>query len=139
MAMFNREEETNRNVETIIGPSVKVEGNFVGSGNVVVEGVVNGSLKTAKDLRIGVGAKVKADIEGANVSIAGEVNGNVKATGRLELTTGAKVFGNIDAVGLVIAEGAILNGKCTMVKHEGVVQSPNQMEKQDKNDRRRVA
>lgn len=119
MAMFSRDrEEGQREVETVIGPSVKVEGNFVGSGNVVVEGVVQGSLKTTKDLRVRAGAKVKADVESANVFVAGEIQGNVRATGKLELAPSAKVLGNVEATMLAVAEGAILNGKCTMVKHE---------------------
>lgn len=118
MAMFNREEGETHGVETIIGPSVKVEGNFVGSGNVVVDGVVNGSIKTTKDLRIGDRAKVKADVDAANIIIAGEVHGNVKAGGRLELSASAKVFGNVETSSLTVAQGAILNGKCMMVKQE---------------------
>ncbi|MBI4092433.1 MAG: polymer-forming cytoskeletal protein [Candidatus Kerfeldbacteria bacterium] len=125
MAMFSREPEVAaKSPETIIGPSVKVEGNFIGSGNVVVEGTVNGSLKTSKDLRIGEGAKVKADIEAANVTVAGEVHGNVRTAGKLELGPSAKVLGNVEVAVLVVAQGAILNGKCVMVKPETVSSSP---------------
>lgn len=116
MAMFQREDDGARAAETVIGPSVKVEGNFVGSGNVVVEGVVNGSLKTAKDLRVGEGAKIKADVEADSATIAGEIHGNVRANSRLELLPTGKVFGNVEANVLVVAEGAIVNGKVTMVK-----------------------
>lgn len=117
MAMFNRDDvERGEGAETIIGPSVKVEGNFVGSGNVVVEGVVNGSIKTTKDLRIGNAAKVKADVEAGNIIIAGEIHGNVKANGRLELAATGKIFGNVETAMLTVAQGAILNGKCMMVK-----------------------
>lgn len=120
MAMFNRESNEPHSVETIIGPSVKVEGNFIGSGNVVVEGVVNGSIKTTKDLRIGDHAKVKADVGAANIVISGEVHGNIRSGGRIELTPTARVFGNIETGSLSVAYGAILNGKCMMVKQEPV-------------------
>ncbi|MBI5405100.1 MAG: polymer-forming cytoskeletal protein [Candidatus Kerfeldbacteria bacterium] len=116
MAMFNREEDGSRAAETVIGSSVKVEGNFVGSGNVVVEGVVNGTLKTAKDLRVGDAAKIKADVEAANVVVAGEIHGNVKTSGRLEVAASGKVIGNVEAAVLVVMEGAIINGKVVMMK-----------------------
>lgn len=116
MAMFNREEDGSRAAETVIGPSVKVEGNFVGSGNVVVEGVVNGTLKTAKDLRVGDAAKIKADVEAANVVVAGEIHGNVKTSGRLEVMASGKVLGNVEAAVLVVMEGATINGKVVMMK-----------------------
>lgn len=123
MSMFNREREAEGKgeVETTIGPSVKVEGNFVGSGIVVVEGVVNGSLKTTKDLHVRQGARIKADIEAANVTSAGEIHGNVRTTGKLELAPSAKMLGNVEATVLTVAEGAVLNGKVTMLKAETVV------------------
>ncbi|MFH0828809.1 MAG: polymer-forming cytoskeletal protein [Candidatus Kerfeldbacteria bacterium] len=139
MAMFNRDEGDAHSVETIIGPSVKVEGNFVGSGNVAVEGVVNGSIKTSKDLRIGDRAKVKADIDAANVVIAGEVHGNIKAGGRLELMPSAKVFGNVETATLSVAQGAILNGKCLMVKNDIGSVAPLVSEKNEKIDKKRTA
>jgi len=33
-------------VDTIIGPTVNVEGNFAGEGNIIIEGEVKGSIKT---------------------------------------------------------------------------------------------
>ncbi len=137
MAMFNREDEGTRTVETVIGPSVKVEGNFVGSGNVVIDGVVNGTLKTTKDLRIGDSAKVKADVEGANITVTGEVHGNIRTGGRLELGPSAKVFGNVETAILVVAQGAILNGKCVMVKPD--VASQSTTPPAEKGERKRVA
>ncbi|MBI4089977.1 MAG: polymer-forming cytoskeletal protein [Candidatus Kerfeldbacteria bacterium] len=132
MAMFTREEPGDRSAETVIGPSVKVEGNFVGSGNVVVEGSVTGTIRTSKDLRVGEGAKIKADIEAANVTVAGEVHGNVKANGRLDLGPSAKVFGNVETMSLTVANGAVLNGKCTMVKGEAGLATPPVAEKPEK-------
>jgi len=114
--MFQREDDGSRSAETVIGPSVKVEGNFIGTGSVVVDGVVNGSLKTAKDLRVGEGAKIKADVEADTATVAGEIHGNVHTNSRLELLPTGKVFGNVEATVLVVAEGAIVNGKVTMVK-----------------------
>ncbi len=100
--------------ETIIGPSVKVEGDFTSKGNVTVEGMVQGSLKTEKDLKIGVGAKISASVFANNAFIAGEVKGNVKASGRLELTDTSKVYGDVEAKTVIMVAGAVLNGKCTM-------------------------
>lgn len=114
MAMFGRQNTVEAEPETIIGPSVRVEGNFSGSGDVVVEGSLSGTLKTSKSVRIGAGAKVKADVEAGAVFIAGEVRGNVKSTGTVELTATAKLIGNVEATKLSVESGAVLNGRCTM-------------------------
>jgi cytoskeletal protein CcmA (bactofilin family) len=116
MAMFQRDGDDSRETETVIGPSVKVEGNFVGAGNVVVSGTVSGSLKTAKNLRVNAGAKIHADVEAASVSVAGEIRGNVRAKDRLELTASAKIFGNVETQNLSVESGAVLHGKVTMTQ-----------------------
>lgn len=119
MAMFQRDENVeSKDVETVIGSSVKVDGNFVGAGDVVVEGHMAGTLKTSKNLRVGEQAVIKADVEAANVIIAGEVRGHVVSRGRVEILASGKVFGNVDAQTIAVAHGAVLHGKVSMVGHE---------------------
>lgn len=100
-------------IETIIGPSVQVEGNFVANGDILIEGTVSGNIKTEKNLRIGQEAKIFADISAANAVIAGEVQGNVMIKDGLELTGTAKIFGDIKTNTIVIAHGAIMQGRCS--------------------------
>lgn len=118
MAMFKSEHESNREAETVIGPSVKVEGNFASDGDVVIEGQLTGTLKTSKNVRIGQGARIKADVEAASIFQAGEIRGNVKTSEKLQLKATAKIFGNVETSILSVEEGGILNGKCQMVKKE---------------------
>jgi len=99
-------------IETIIGPSVQVEGNFVANGDIIVEGTISGSIRTEKNLRIGEKAKVFAQITAANALIAGEVQGNIKIKENLELTSTAKIFGDVKTKVLTVAAGACLQGKC---------------------------
>ncbi len=114
MALFRDHEMSNEEVKTIIGPSVKVEGNFSGEGSMAVEGVVQGSLKTNSNLQVGPQAKIKAEVEARNLFLSGEIRGNIKVTEKSKLTSTARVFGNIDTGVLSVEEGAIINGKCTM-------------------------
>ena len=111
--MFKKETDGD-NVETVIGPSVQVEGNFVANGDIIIEGTVAGSIRTEKNLRIGQGAKIYADISAASALIAGEVQGNIKIKESLELTSTAKIFGDIKTNILNVNTGAILQGKCSV-------------------------
>lgn len=113
--MFQKDEIT-KEIETIIGPSVRVDGNFKSEGNIVIEGMVNGSLKTEKNLKVGENAKVSANVSVANAKIAGEIRGNLRVKERLELTNTARVYGDVATKLLIVSEGAILHGKCMMVK-----------------------
>lgn len=112
--MFNQQDQTKKTIETVIGPSVTLEGNFNGSGNVFIEGKVHGTLSTSGNIRIGDQAKIKADVKGADIYIAGEVHGNIQAKERLELSATAKVFGNIESKILHIEAGAFFSGKSNM-------------------------
>ena len=100
--------------DTIIGSTIKIEGDLVSNGNIVVEGEVVGSLKTEKHLRIGQNAKVKADVKASEALISGNVDGNITVDGKLELTESARVTGDIKSKVLIIQPGALLNGNCTM-------------------------
>lgn len=116
--MFGRRNvpETKDTVETIIGPSVKVEGDFVGQGDVVVEGSVFGNLHTDQNLRIGPQAEVRAEVKAANAFVAGQLTGNVTVAGTLEVAATARITGDIAATTIAVEAGAVLNGKVTMAQ-----------------------
>lgn len=118
--MFQRDEShhSKGGAETVIGPSVKVNGNFTGAGDIIVEGSVSGTLKTAKSLHVGEAAKIKADVTAENVFVAGEIRGNVVCRGRLELKATAKLIGNVEAQSLAVESGAVLHGRCQMLGQE---------------------
>lgn len=100
--------------ESVIGPSVHLEGNFNSSGNIVIVGSLTGSLTTSGNVRIEEGAKVQAAVNASNVFVAGEVRGDIHASDRLELSATAQIIGNVETKTLTIAAGAILHGKCVM-------------------------
>ncbi len=106
---------TPHEVETIVGPSVKVEGDFNSQGNVLIQGTVSGTIKTDKYLQVEEGAKIMASVRADSVKVSGEVQGNIRAKNTIELTPTARVIGDIEAKTLIIAPGAILHGKCAML------------------------
>lgn len=108
--MFKKEGENE--IETIIGPSVQVEGNFTANGNVIIEGTLSGTVKTEKNLQVGKDAKIFADVTAANAVVAGEIQGEIKIKDNLELTSTARIFGDVKTKLIKIEEGAILQGRC---------------------------
>ncbi len=118
--MFQKNTSSDREIggahepETVIAASVKVEGDFQSQGNILIEGVVEGSLKTERDLRVGERARISADVVAANAVIAGEVRGNLVVNERLELEPTARIMGDVRTKVLVVASGATINGKIVM-------------------------
>jgi len=115
--MFSKENklEKFKDAETIIGASIKVKGNFQGQGNIIIEGALEGSLKTEANLFVGDRAKVVASIESKDAIINGELRGNIKARGYLALGGTAKIFGDIQYTELSVEKGAVINGQISML------------------------
>lgn len=101
-------------VETVVGPSVVVEGDFASGGNILVKGTVSGNVKTGRLLTVESGAKILANVKAGEAIVSGEVKGNMHVETRLELTQTARVLGDIFCDTLVVASGALLQGKVTM-------------------------
>lgn len=121
-------EKGGEEVETIVGPSVKVEGDFVSEGNVVIEGQVNGTVKTGKNLRVEEGAKINANVAAESALVSGEIRGNLKLNSTLELTPTAKIYGDVETKTLIIAAGAVLHGRCLMDETEKGRKAKNKAE-----------
>ena len=100
--------------ETVIGPSVKVEGDLKGVENVLVEGMLTGTLTTDKDVTIGQGAQIQASITAQNATIAGTINGAVTIHGHLTIKATAKISGDINTKTIAVESGARINGHLKM-------------------------
>lgn len=101
-------------VETVVGPSVMVEGDFASEGNIIVKGTVAGSVHTSRHLSVEQGAKITANVRAGSAKVAGEVKGNMKIKESLELTSTAKIIGDIEVKTLVVEAGALVYGKVFM-------------------------
>lgn len=101
-------------VETVVGPSVHVEGDFASEGNIIVKGMVSGAVKTSRQLTVVEGARIMANVKAGSALISGHIKGNIKAEDRIELTETAQVLGDISCAVLAIAPGALVQGKVNM-------------------------
>jgi len=101
---------------TILGKSIRINGEIIGSEDVIVLGKLEGTL-TLKESRLTVGpdAIVKAaPLNVQDIIISGQVDGDVESTGRVELRKGATLTGNVTAARLSIEDGAAIKGKVTL-------------------------
>ena len=114
LSMFRTKthEETPVQTQTLIGPGITVEGNFMGAGDVTIQGSLVGTLQTTKNVHIGPQAKVSADITANDILIEGAVSGNVKCYGTLQLKSTAVVEGNMETNIIAVELGAQVKGKC---------------------------
>ncbi len=115
MALRRRQEEEPK--EKILDVDASMQGTltFKDPVNLRINGKFEGKLETKGTLTIGEHAVVNADIKGENIVIAGTVNGDIKAQVTIKLVAPACVIGDIKTPILSVAEGATLEGHCSMI------------------------
>ena len=103
-----------RGTPCVVGAKTVVKGEIGGEEDVVVEGIVEGQVRIAKDLRVAQGGSVKANVSAHSVIVAGELLGDCHASHKVEITSTGRLTGNIRAPKIVIAEGAVFKGNSDM-------------------------
>lgn len=103
-----------KRVESYIGKGTEIRGDIVASGSVRIDGTVEGSIDAERNVTVGEGGKVAAEVSGVNVVVAGELTGNVKASGRLEIASTGRVYGDVVVTSLAVEDGAVFLGRCEM-------------------------
>ena len=104
------EADARNQVPSIISASLRIVGNLVSAGDVQIDGIVDGDVKS-RVLTISQGAAVNGAIEADNVYVQGEVNGQITAE-NVVLGASARVVGDVVHKNLVIESGAFLEGHC---------------------------
>jgi cytoskeletal protein CcmA (bactofilin family) len=97
---------------TIISRGVKIEGKITSSGNIRVDGEIQGDIFCESNMNIGEDAKVDGQINANTITIGGKVSGIVRAKENLILDSKSNLKGDIYTKNLVIEEGAKFDGKC---------------------------
>jgi cytoskeletal protein CcmA (bactofilin family) len=106
-----------RTEEKILDVDARMQGTIVFKDpvNLRINGSFEGKLETRGSLTIGENANVRADIQGDQMIIAGKVLGDLSASVSIALVPPAVVQGNIRTPSLRVEEGAVLDGRCTML------------------------
>ena len=101
-------------VNAYLGKGSKVAGKLHFEGTVRVDGQVEGEVAAQDTLIVGETAIVNAQILGSTIIIKGKVTGDITARKRVEIKAPGKLFGNVTTPSLIIQEGVIFEGHCSM-------------------------
>jgi cytoskeletal protein CcmA (bactofilin family) len=101
-------------VTGFLGSQTEFAGKLSFSGVVHLDGTFQGEIISRGTLVVGSESMIHAEIHSNVLKIAGEVHGNLTATEKIELYPPAKVYGNIRTPSLVVEEGVIFEGTCSM-------------------------
>ena len=97
-----------------IGKGSRLSGKLSFEGSVRVYGEVEGEIEAGEAVIVRRGGRVSAEVRANEVVIEGEVKADVQARERVEIGATGRLNGHVVAPCLVIHEGAIFEGTCSM-------------------------
>lgn len=84
-----------------------------------VDGRLSGKVVSEGDLVVGDRGQVSGEIAVGRLFVSGEVRGMVHAARRIEVSVGGRLLADVSTPALVLEEGAIFEGQCSMSRREG--------------------
>lgn len=99
---------------TILGEGTVFEGSMNVPHNVRVDGSFKGRIETSEVITIGGSGIVNADIKAKSAIVGGQIVGNLMVEDRVELEEKSSLIGDLKAKDLIINEGAVFHGNCSM-------------------------
>jgi len=113
--MFTRKDKNRMNdIVGLLGKGTTFEGKLIFEGTVRIDGNYSGEISTKGLLVIGDEAIVHAQVRAEKIIIQGEMHGNIHATKVVEIRGTGKVCGDIRTPSLIVEEGVIFEGTCSM-------------------------
>lgn len=97
---------------TVIAKGTRIEGKFICSENVRLDGMIAGEVRVEKRLVMGDTGQVNGNIWAKEAAIRGKIKGDIVVADSLHLLESASIEGNITAKTMVVDEGARYNGAC---------------------------
>ncbi|MCK5534053.1 polymer-forming cytoskeletal protein [bacterium] len=122
--MFNGKKEADKiddKIETIIGVDTNIKGTLASKSSIRIDGTIEGDVISHKGgVVLGEKGLIKGNIKAQTVTIGGKIIGNIHVVHNIDIQVKAHVHGDIYAQQLVISEGALFEGNCTMSKEKEI-------------------
>ena len=97
--------------KNVLGSDVEIKGELRFSGEMTLDGKVEGEIRGEGSLILGEGSVVNGNIETQSAVVRGKITGNIVTRDKLELKAKTELFGDIRAPRLSIEEGVTFVGR----------------------------
>ena len=94
-----------------LSSDIEIKGSIKFQKELLIDGKVEGKIKSNGVLMIGENADIRAEIKVKSITVYGKVQGNITVGERCELKSTATMQGDLKAPRLVIEEGATFIGQ----------------------------
>lgn len=114
-AKKNKENAPNESAGfNVLNEGTTIKGDIESKGDIRIDGVVIGSIKTASKLVLGKNGRIEGNIFATCCDINGKVDGNLKVSDILYVKATGMINGDILTGKLVVESGGKFNGQCSM-------------------------
>ncbi|HHL71102.1 MAG TPA: polymer-forming cytoskeletal protein [Bacteroidetes bacterium] len=101
-------------LNTIIGKGTEFDGTLKVQSSIRIDGRVKGKISTTDSLIVGKEGEIDGEVTVKNAIIGGKVKGKIHASGKIVLEAKSYFYGELKTAKLVIDEGAMFEGVCSM-------------------------
>lgn len=102
---------------TVIGKDTTLEtAKLQSKSSVQVNGKMIGDLEVEASIVVGEEGSVTGNVSSSFLLIAGTILGNVTVSQQIHMTKTASIQGDVTCGSIIVDEGAVINGNCTMTQ-----------------------
>jgi len=115
----------------IISEKTLIKGDITSSGDVRIDGELNGNIDAKGRLVIGHKGKVEGEINCSNIEVSGYIKGKIIASELLTMKASARIYGDVIAGKLSVEPGSLFTGNCSMgeSKEKDEISKPKEQKK----------
>ena len=100
--------------QNIIAQGTKIVGDLNSEGDLRVDGLVEGNIKTTGKVVVGKAGIIKGTLQGTDAHFEGKFDGKLALSGTLNLKASAHIEGEVVVGKLAVDPGATFNVTCIM-------------------------
>lgn len=100
--------------QTYICDGTHIEGDIKVDHDLRIDGYLKGTVDVAGILILGPSGKIEGQVLARAATVAGQIVGNIKGIDKIVLESKSTLIGDLQTRELVINEGAIFQGNCSM-------------------------
>jgi cytoskeletal protein CcmA (bactofilin family) len=100
-------------ITTLIGEGCEFEGTMSTSSSTRIDGKLKGKIIGENSIVVGENGVISGEVKAVETVVYGKVEGIIEANS-LEIKRSGNVLGDIFIESLIVEDGGIYNGKCTM-------------------------
>lgn len=104
----------NSSIQNKIAKGTKIIGSFYSEGDLRIDGIIEGDVKTPGKVVVGKTGQIIGSLESSNAYFEGKLVGNLKLSETLTLAASAYIEGEVITEKLAVEPGATFNVTCVM-------------------------